>query len=429
MSIGDLDDVRKSMGDLEDLRKEMKGLQEAFNSLKKEHSELRDELRLRKGTALPIDTLSIGKAKQASPLAFHTSHGPPGAHEGHASMANMEFSPQTQQVARVDDGDLLDGIWNTCGFNTGDKKGHHDKHHHDKHHHHHHDKHHHDDHHHDKHDNQAAIGDGASARSAETTPDPHSAMRKHQSLPAAPTATEPRGWIRTDHDKGTGPAAASSPLPVPLQAQNVEVGGSSSSAARGTASSRGLSPHDREGPMDGNARRLHLQLPPQFGLSQEQHPREQHRATDVAGHDMTLSLVGFETSARDSSAFSTLRPTLHVASPHGLEGQSGSAQRPTWRSPQAGQAWDKRMLPFPDLEDEENEFMSPDPSGASVAFAAATAPATFFWCTASWHALTASWHALNRPVDVKKESRRAGTLAPPAGTLSWHAATAPAAQQ
>jgi len=359
------------MGDLDDLRKEMKGLQEAFNSLKKDHGELRDELRLRqKGTALPIDTLSIGKAKQASPLAFPMSHGPPGAHEGQPLMADVESSPQPQQFAPVEDTGFLEILMDTCGF-IGEKK--------------------------------AAIADGPSATSAETIPEAHgahSALRKQrQSLPAVPSNSEP--------DTGIGLAAASSSSPTPLQTHNFEGGGSSSSmsAARGTASSRGLSPHDRERPMEGNdgsARRTggtprsgtsESNLPG-FGWSREQHPRE-HLPIDAAELD-SLSLAGFGTSARASSnAFSTLRSTLPVASPLGLESQGGSAQRPTWRSPQAGQAWHKGLLPFPDLEDEENDPMSP---GAIVAAAAATAPAAFFG-------------------------------APPAGTLSWHGATAPAAQQ
>lgn len=352
------------MGDLDDLRKEMKGLQEAFNSLKKDHGELRDELRLRqKGTALPIDTFSIGKAKQAIPSAFPMSHGQPGAHEGQALMPYVESMPQPQRFAPVEDRGFLEDILDTCGF-TGEKK--------------------------------AAIADGPLATSAGTTPEAHnahSAMKQRQSWPAAPSPD-----VRL-------PAAASSSSPSPHQTHHFEGGGSSSSmsAARGTASSSGLSPRDRERPMEGiegNARRTggtprsgtsESNLA-HFGLSREQHPRE-HLATDAA-NPLSLSLAGFEPGA-SSNAFSTLRSTLPGASPLGLESQSGSAQRHTWRSPQAGQAWHKGLLPFPDLEDEENDFISPGPT---VAFAAATAPATV-----------------------------AG--APPAGTLSWHGAAASTAQQ
>lgn len=335
---------------LEELRREVKGLHEAFNSLKKEHGELRGELRQGKmsmpsGLGLPVEAVSTGKGggKQGSARkSTAPSSKDPGGY-GPSSYAMLpsgdgSAAPAAPQDSMVqEDPGFFGGILETCGFTSGGKR---------------------------------ALTDAPSASAAD-----------QQSL------ASPGQRFREESMRPQAPGSRGIDVEAPLHAAaRMEVGGSSSSvsAGRPAAAQRDLSPHIRETPMEGRsnvpggARKtgFYDQSSPAFGSGGSGHASPHSSSRSGSAQDdgaVESGLPRFGAHAT-SEASALGQPTATIltksvgfddsamqrppaVSPLGSSIDSSStAQRPAWKSPQVG---GPLVLPFPEMDDTESESFSP----------------------------------------------------------------------
>jgi len=334
---------------LDELRREVKGLQEAFNTLKKEHTELRSDVRKGQGVApggsLNVDGVNAMKNKQVgASLGSARSRSPQGSPEHYPGpalpIAEREYQvPQPVGGAAVPDEGFLGGILETCGFAHNGKKA--------------------------LKDGSATTGPPAGQSHPQATRD----IAMGAPTPSAPPRIGSRGMgglPPAPSNFGSGPVNSS-----PLAMEQVGLSSSSTSLNRSVATIRAPSPHDREGPMEGRRDMRRADTVPAFARKDGQGSAMPAFGSDGSGGGQSLRQLGHEFSAAGAERqyseesegphFGTRSVGSHQTS--GFRPQnsksidmSAASQRQTWKSPQVGQPL---VLPFPDHEEMDSEVFSP----------------------------------------------------------------------
>jgi len=323
--------------ELDDLRKEVKGLQDSFNTLKKEHGDLQREVRARQNMhgGLPVESIMLGgrgNSKQAHSKAIGK-----GATDGHTADAVTVEASEKQGRSKVDEDNSFFGtILESCGFGSGAKR----------------------------------LTDGS--EKAKPPPPP-------ETLPPA------RPSPRERHNTWQGrPVPASSPgIASPKGASpTMEVGGSSSSgaAARGAAAARtGVSPHEREAPMEprgnvaGSGRPAAGATPDTgAGVGMQQQPDSSLSGADRA-KSASRDLPQFGTSREPAGSLNNTissagsfdggsKQRSAAAAASGASSASESTIRSAWKSPANGGVF---VPPFPDLDDDDGDSSPLSPGSKS----------------------------------------------------------------
>jgi hypothetical protein len=324
---------------LEELRREVKGLQEAFNSLKKEHGELRGELRVRQssepGPVLPVDAFSINRGKQDAKstgkgasidLASVHGHGGMLPIEDMGSRSHRTPEPPVPHASGAGaDENFFESIMESCGFGFHNKKALKDN---------------------------AAVPSQPNDKSSSSRP-----SSRGITLPSAPA----------DTSAGT-PKENSYVSPLAME------GGGSSSSMSAARAPRWPSPHDREVPMDGRSnsrsgsKRANDVSMPGFG-SGGQLPQEAESLSADRQLSADSEVPHFGKPATSSNQAGR-PPSISRSTGNGSQ---GSPSHRTWKAPQAGQPL---VLPFPDLDDGDSETFSPGAPPLSDVVAAQTASAS-----------------------------------------------------
>lgn len=389
-SQGDPDEVKQALGELKRLAAEVRGLQASVVVLREEHGVLREELRNNKTASsgsLPVDDRVKLGGKQAPKGTSRNSAGFPGQEVQSKDLAMME-APNRQETpphgtrrgptqtlpgGAAEEGGLLGGIWEACGFS--DTK---------------------------------AIQNGSASASAPARQSSRAGSYGNAQRHLAVGQSADDGFSSA----GVAPPLAPPSRPPPQQLVGAYTPGERREDILHSSAMRGNSPHSREKPMEARGN---------YVSSERRHPRSEQfdqaqllvpPATEAGGAQSPGRSTPYFSSPRqnanelalfapasadrqhsldnDSSAprFGSRPPTstmeaapqssgsrppsaaagnlqLPSAPSAGLDNSRGSNfqkaaldnsrssnfQQPAWRSPQVG---GQLVLPFPDHEDEES---------------------------------------------------------------------------